>query len=88
MHYPLKGRQRREQHVGLSQEGKRGFDEFQEERKWILLGKTDEGPPIINPPKIQPDPWINTLTLRGRCLLLQHYQHVTTERNVTDLILV
>ena len=70
----------REQWAGLSQEGKRRFDKFGEERKGILLGKTDQGPPIINPPKIQPDPWINSVILRGHCPLLQHYQYMTTQR--------
>lgn len=60
----------REQWAGLPQEGKRGFDMFGEERKGILLGKTDQGPPINNPPKIQPDPWISTVIPRGHCPLL------------------
>lgn len=59
----IDGNMEREQWEGLSQEGKRGLGKFGEERKGHLLGKTDQGPPVINPPKIQPDPWINTMIL-------------------------
>lgn len=66
------------QRAGLSQEGKRGFNKFGEERKGILEGRTDQGPPIINLPKLQPDPWINSVILQGHWPLL-HYQYVTIQ---------
>lgn len=68
-----------EQWASLSEGGKREYIKFGEERKAILPGETDQGPPIINPPKIQADPWINIVILSGHCSLLQHYQHMTTQ---------
>lgn len=71
---------RSEQWASLSEGEKRGYskDIFGEERKAIFLGKTDQGPPIINPPKMQADPWINTVILCGHSPLL-HYQYMTRQ---------
>lgn len=70
-----------EQQAGLSREGKREFDKSGGERKGILPGETEQGLHIINLPKIQPVPWINTVIRSGHCLLSQHYQNMTTQEH-------
>lgn len=56
----------------------RGFNKFGEERKGILLGRTDQGSLIINLPKPQPNPWTNSVILQGHWPLL-HCQYVTIQ---------
>lgn len=55
--------------TGLSQEEKKGFDKFGEERKMILQGKRDHGPPIINLSETQPAPPTNSMILHGHSQL-------------------
>lgn len=66
----------------LSQEGQRGFNKFGEERRGILLGRIDQGPSIINLPKLQPGSWIYSviLTLSVRDNATQgHEKHTAPE---------
>lgn len=68
----IKGITEREQAAGLSQEEKRGFDEFGEEKKRILQGQRDQGPPIISLSETLPAPWTSNVILHGHHLLLWH----------------
>lgn len=75
----IKGITERERVAGLSQEEKRRFDESGEEKKRILQGQRDQGPPTISLSETQPAPWTSNVKPHGHNLL-QHSWYMNTQR--------